>query len=78
LAERIESQAFETDNDEPSEILHSIAAHDAVTAALIEWIAQEGGNIPNAETIAAIKELENGGGECFESFEDLIAKLKAD
>ena len=35
------------------------------------------GHTPNAETIAAIDELESGGGESFESF-DLITKLNAD
>ena len=78
LAERIEDHASETDSDEPSEIIAYIAAHEKVTAILREWIAQEGGNIPNAETIAAIEELENGGGMSFEGFEDMIAKLNAD
>ena len=34
--------------------------------------------VPTAETLAAMKELEDGSGESFESFEDLIAKLNAD
>ena len=38
----------------------------------------EGGNIPNAETIAAIEELEKGGGKSFGSVEELMAELNAD
>lgn len=32
---------------------------------------------PNAETIAAINELENGGGECFNTLDELWASLEA-
>ena len=40
---------------------------------LLEYVADE---IPNAETIAAIKELDNGGGEHFTgSTEELVKKL---
>ena len=67
LIERIESQAVETEDNEPSEILQSIAAHDDVTARLIQMIASvssgKGDNSPNAKTLAAIEELESGGGE---------------
>lgn len=31
---------------------------------------------PNAETIAAFEELENGGGECFNSLDDLWTSLE--
>ena len=31
---------------------------------------------PNAETIAAMKELENGGGECFDTLDELWASLE--
>jgi hypothetical protein len=36
------------------------------------------GDVPNAETIAAIEELEKGGGESFDSIEELMADLNAD
>ena len=40
---------------------------------LLEYVADE---IPNAETIAAIKELDNGGGEHFTgSTEEFVEKL---
>ena len=82
LIERIESQAVETEDDEPSEILQSIAAHDDVTARLIQMIALvrsgKGDNIPNAETLAAIEELESGGGESASTVEEFFAKVSAD
>lgn len=31
---------------------------------------------PNAETIAAMKELEDGGGECFDTLDDLWKSLE--
>ena len=31
---------------------------------------------PNAETIAAMKELEDGGGECFDTLDELWASLE--
>ena len=34
--------------------------------------------VPNAETIAAIEELERGGGKSFDSIEELMAELNAD
>lgn len=40
--------------------------------------SEESGNIPNAETLAAIEEAEAGGGVSFEGFEDMLAKLHAD
>lgn len=33
-------------------------------------------NIPNEETIAAMKELENGGGESFDTLDELWASLE--
>jgi DNA-damage-inducible protein J len=33
---------------------------------------------PNEETIAAMKELENGGGRVFDTVEELLADLNAD
>ena len=36
------------------------------------------GDVPNAETIAAIEELERGGGKSFNSIEELMADLNAD
>ena len=82
LIERIESQAVETEDNEPSEILQSIAAHDDVNARLIQMIALvrsgKGDNSPNAETLAAIEELESGGGESASTVEEFFAKLNAD
>jgi hypothetical protein len=77
LAERIETRASETDDNEPSEIVGAIAARDSIVAILREMLAEASGNIPNAETIAALEELENGGGVSFEGFEDMLAKLHA-
>lgn len=31
---------------------------------------------PNAETLEAMKELENGGGECFDTLDELWASLE--
>lgn len=46
---------------------------DCQPGDLLEYVADE---IPNAETIAAIKELDNGGGEHFTgSMEELVKKL---
>ena len=46
---------------------------DCQPGDLVEYVADE---IPNAETIAAIKELDNGGGEHFTgSTEELVKKL---
>ena len=46
---------------------------DCQPGDLVEYVADE---IPNAETIAAIKELDNGGGEHFTgSTEELVNKL---
>ena len=46
---------------------------DCQPGDLLEYVADE---IPNAETIAAIKELYNGGGEHFTgSTEELVKKL---
>jgi hypothetical protein len=38
----------------------------------------QGRDVPNAETIAAIEELERGGGKSFDSIEELMAELNAD
>lgn len=46
---------------------------DCQPGDLVEYVADE---IPNAETIAAIKELDNGGGEHFTgSTEEFVKKL---
>ena len=46
---------------------------DCQPGDLLEYVADE---MPNAETIAAIKELDNGGGEHFTgSTEELVNKL---
>lgn len=46
---------------------------DCQPGDLVEYVADE---IPNAETIAAIKELDNGGGEHFTgSTEELFKKI---
>ena len=38
--------------------------------------AAAGEDEPNAETIAAIQELENGGGECFDTLGELWQSLE--
>lgn len=35
-----------------------------------------GEEIPNADTIAAMQELENGGGECFDTLDELWDSLE--
>jgi hypothetical protein len=83
LAERVKNGDVSVDDDSEtlSLSLGRAAKHDDV-AALVSGIhhALEDlcGDVPNAETIAAIEELEKGGGESFDSFEDLMAKLNAD
>jgi predicted RNase H-like HicB family nuclease len=80
LAERIQNRAFEIEDDQPPEIFQSIAALDDVAARLVEMVAltRKADNIPNEETIAAIEELESGGGESASSLEEFFAKLNAD
>lgn len=36
----------------------------------------DGEEIPNADTIAAMEELENGGGECFDTLDELWKSLE--
>ncbi len=38
--------------------------------------AAAGEDEPNAETIAAMQELENGGGECFDTLDELWQSLE--
>jgi hypothetical protein len=39
---------------------------------------EDAGHTPNAETIAAIEELEAGGGKSFDSVEELMVELNCD
>ena len=59
-----------------------LSVSDAIRLMMMR-IAEEktlpfGLHVPNAETIAAIKELEAGGGRRFGSIEELMADLNAD
>lgn len=42
----------------------------------IQGLTVEGNKKPNAETIAAFEELENGGGEFFDTLDELWASLE--
>ena len=75
LADRVESGQLEVE-DEPAGIRLTCGGEVfGILAALLDASA---GHIPNAETIAAIKELESGEGESCDSIEELIARLNAD
>lgn len=49
---------------------------DCVVAYLQGIIAGVGEEKPNDETIAAMKELEDGGGECFDTLDELWESLE--
>lgn len=49
---------------------------DCVVAYLQGIIAGAGEEKPNAETIAAMQELEEGGGECFDTLSELWESLE--
>ena len=77
LADQVKSGQLKVE-DEPVRILLPSAADDRLAGYFLGLLLGPEGHTPNAETIAAIEELESGGGESFEDFEDLIAKLNAD
>jgi hypothetical protein len=80
LADQVKSGQLKVE-DEPAEILLPSAAEDRLAAILV-WLLRgleaEAAQTPNAETIAAIEELESGGGESCDSIEELMARLNAD
>ncbi len=79
LADRVKTHRPAKVEDEPIGILLASAEGDELSQMLIELVfGLEGGHTPNAETIAAFEEYERNGGESFEDFDDLIAKLNAD
>ncbi len=49
---------------------------DCVIAYMQGIIAGAREEMPNSTTIAAMKELENGGGKCFNTLDDLWASLE--
>ena len=49
---------------------------DCVVAYLQGIIAGSEREEPNAETIAAMQELESGGGECFDTLDELWKSLE--
>ncbi len=49
---------------------------DCVIAYMQGIIAGAREETPNSTTIAAMKELENGGGECFDTLDDLWSSLE--
>jgi hypothetical protein len=79
LADRIEGGQLKAEEaeDEPVAIFLPTSAADA---RLVEILLKllKGDYTPNAETIAAIEELESGGGESCHSIEELFARLNAD
>lgn len=42
----------------------------------IQGLTVERQDVPNAETLAAMQELENGGGECFDTLDELWNSLE--
>ena len=46
--------------------------------AFLQKIVTCGDGIPNEETIKAMREMENGGGECFDSLDELWKSLEDD
>lgn len=44
--------------------------------AYLQGITEGEDTKPNAETLAAMKELEEGGGECFDTLDELWASLE--
>ena len=46
--------------------------------AFLQKIVTAGDRIPNEETIKAMREMENGGGECFDSLDELWKSLEDD
>jgi hypothetical protein len=76
LAESIETGQVEVEED-PVRILIP-AEHHLLLAEILFGLVRESFHIPNAETIAAIEELESGKGKSSNSIEDLMAELNAD
>jgi hypothetical protein len=77
LADRAKSGQIEVEDD-PVGVLLS-RTRDELSNKLIAFVfGLESGHTPNAETIAAIEELESGGGESAATIEELFAKLNAD
>lgn len=59
-----------------------LSVSDAVRMLLVRVAAEKAlpfdVRVPNAETVAAMKELDEGQGKRFDSLEDLMADLNAD
>jgi DNA-damage-inducible protein J len=76
IDEQVKAQATET--------LASmgLSVSDAVRMLLVRVAAEKAlpfdVRVPNAETVAAMKELDEGLGKRFDSLEDLMADLNAD
>jgi hypothetical protein len=75
LADRIETGEVDVEN------IHIESTGEEKLVELVAAILQklqEDTHSPNAETIAAFKELEMGGGKRFDTIEELFAELNAD
>jgi hypothetical protein len=74
LADRIETGDVDVENIH----IESMGKDNLVelVAAILKEL--QGSQIPNAETIAAMKELETNGGDSCSSIEELLARLNAD
>lgn len=59
-----------------------LSVSDAIRMLLVRVAAEKAlpfeARVPNAETVAAIEELERGGGKKFATVADLMADLNAD
>ena len=59
-----------------------LSVSDAIRMLLVRVAAEKAlpfeARVPNAETVAAMQELERGGGRSFATVEELMADLNAD
>jgi DNA-damage-inducible protein J len=76
IDEQVKAQAAET------LAAMGLSVSDAVRMMLVRVAAEKAlpfdVRVPNAETVAAMRELDEGGGKNFGSLEDLMADLNAD
>ena len=73
MADRVESGQLKVEAEPGGNFISFTSGELGVITAMLD-----AGHIPNAETIAAIEELESGGGETASTIEELFAKLNAD
>lgn len=65
-----------SERDQAIQLLNSIPDYKMRYVVAYLQGASAGEDEPNAETVAAMKELEDGGGECFDTLSELWASLE--